>query len=171
MDDHGTFTVLSTFDDATTARNAVDSLVKEGFLPENMRVEPAGGMPAAPLASEQRSPAPQHGMARIERFFERLLGRTEHAHRARDYSRAVGSGRAVVIVDTTSEVTAERAATVLQQFGGYDLGERRAVGSGDGSSVASAGEESLPDGTVVRWRAAQVVFRHQGAPLASLDRE
>lgn len=168
MNDRGTFTVLSTFDDAGTARNAVDSLLKEGFLPENMRVEPAAG---APAASAQRTPAPQHGMARIERFFERLLGRTEQAHRARDYSRAIGSGRAVVVVDTTSEVTAERAATVLQQFGGYDLGERRALGSEDGSSVSRAGEESLPDGTVVRWRAAQVVYRHQGTPVASLDDE
>lgn len=174
MNEHGTFTVLSTFEDAGTAQQAVDSLVKEGFLPQNMRIEPAGGTPAATAASggsAQRAPAVPHGMARIERFFERLLGRTEQAHRARDYSHAVVSGRTVVMVDTTTEVTAERAATVMQQFGGYDLSERRAAGSEDGSSVSAAGEQSLPDGTIVRWRAAQVVYRSQGAPVASLDDE
>lgn len=170
MNEHGTYTVLSTFEDAGAAQHAVDSLVKEGFPPQNMRIEPASHAPAA-SAPAQRASATPHGMARVERFFDRLLGRTDQAHSARDYSHAVGTGRAVVMVDTTSEVAAERAATVMQQFGGYDLSERRAMGSDDGDSVAGAGEQSLTDGTIVRWSAAQVVYRHQGAPVASLDRE
>jgi hypothetical protein len=171
MNNSGTFTVLSTFEDAGTAQHAVDSLVKEGFLPQNMRIERSGPTPAGSAAPADRGSAAQHGIARIERLFDRLLGRTEHAHRARDYSHAVSTGRAVVLVDTSSEVAAERAATVMQQFGGYDLTERRASDTGDGESISGAGEQSLPDGTIVRWRAAQVVYRHQGAPVASLDGE
>jgi hypothetical protein len=171
MNDSGTFTVLSTFEDASTAQHAVDSLVKEGFLPQNMRIERTGVTPAASPAPPDRGSAAQHGMARIERFFERLLGRTEHAHRARDYSHAVGTGRAVVLVDTTSEVAAERAATVMQQFGGYDLTERRATGTDHGASITGSGEQSLPDGTIVRWRAAHILYRQKGAPVASLDGE
>jgi hypothetical protein len=171
MNEHGTFTVLSTFEDAGTAQQAVDSLVKEGYLPQNMRIERSGGTPAASSAPAHRASAAPHGIARIERFFDRLLGRTDQAHSARDYTHAVGTGRAVVMVDTRSEVAAERAATVMQQFGGYDLSERRAMDSDGGSSVAQAGEQVLPDGTIVRWRAAQVVYRHQGAPVASLDGE
>ena len=171
MNEHGTFTVLSTFEDASTAQQAVDSLAKEGFLPQNMRIERPGGAPAASVPPAQRASAAPHGMARIERFFDRLLGRTDQAHSARDYSHAVRSGRAVLMVDTSSEVAAERAATVMQQFGGYDLSERRPMGSEDDGSMAGAGEQALPDGTIVRWRAAQVVYRHQGAPVASLDNE
>lgn len=169
MNEHGTFTVLSTFEDARTAQQAVDSLAKEGFLPQNMRIERSGGAAAPSPAPAQRGSAAPHGIARIERFFDRLLGRTDQAHSARHYSHAVGAGRAVVMVDTSSEVAAERAATVMQQFGGYDLSERREMDSGDGNSVAGAGEQSMADGTIVRWRAAQVVYRHQGAPVASLD--
>lgn len=173
MSSNGTFTVLSTFDDADTAGRAVDALTKEGFLPQNIRIEPSALAPAAaagPTAND-RVPAPRHGSGRIERFFEKLLGRTEQAHRARDYSHAVGSGRSVVVVDTSSEVSAERAATVMQDFGAYDLTERRSVDTGEGLSTSSVGEQSMPDGTVVRWRAAHVVYRQHGEPLATLDGE
>jgi hypothetical protein len=166
MSKNGTLTMLSTFDDASTARRAVDALTKEGFPPQNIRVEPS---PALSSSESDGAPAPRHGSGRIERFFERLLGRTEHALSARDYSHAVGSGRTVVIVDTTSEVSAERAATVMQDFGAYDLTERRAVDTDHGQSTASVGEQALPDGTVVRWRAAHVVYRQHGEPLATLD--
>jgi hypothetical protein len=171
MSSNGTFTMLSTFDDASTARRAADALTKEGFPPQNIRVEPSVSAPAAALSTAESNgaPAPRHGSGRIERFFERLLGRTEHALSARDYSHAVGSGRTVVIVDTTSEVSAERAATVMQDFGAYDLTERRAVDTDHGQSTASVGEQALPDGTVVRWRAAHVVYRQHGEPLATLD--
>jgi hypothetical protein len=170
MSSNGTFTVLSTFDDAATARGAVDALTKEGFLPQNIRVEPSAAPPDAAIAStaSDRLAGPRHGSGRIERFFERLLGRTEQAHRARDYSHAVGSGRSVVVVDTTTEVSAERAATVMQDFGAYDLTERRSVDTDRGQSTSSVGEQAMPDGTVVRWRAAHVVYR-QGEPLATLD--
>lgn len=168
----GTFTVLSTFDDAETARRAVDALAEEGFLPQNMRIEPSAPLSQAPEpAAVTATGAPRHGLARIERFFERLLGRTEQAHRAPDYSRAVGSGRSVVIVDTTSEVSAERAATVMQEFGAYDLTERRALDADHVASGASIGEQTLPDGTVVSWRAAHVVYREDGEPVGTLERE
>lgn len=168
----GTFTVLSTFDDADTARRAVDALAGEGFLPQNMRIEPSEPVSqAAGPATTSAPAAPRHGLARIERFFERLLGRTEQAHRAEDYSRAVGSGRSVVMVDTTSEVSAERAATVMQDFGAYDLTGRRAVDTDNVVSRSSIGEQSLPDGTLVSWRAAHVVYREHGEPVATLDRE
>lgn len=171
MSSNGTFTVLSTFDDAATAQRAVDALTKEGFLPQNMRIEPSALAPDAALASTaaDRLSDPRHGSGRIERFFEKLLGRTEHADRARDYSHAVGSGRSVVVLDTSSEVSAERAATVMQDFGAYDLTERRSVDSDHGVSTSSVGEQSMPDGTVVRWRAAHVVYRQHGEPLATLD--
>jgi hypothetical protein len=56
----------------------------------------------------------------------------------------------VVVVDTTTEVSAERAATVMQDFGAYDLTERRSVDTGHGQSTSSVGEQAMPDGTVVR---------------------
>lgn len=171
MSSNGTFTVLSTFDDAGTARRAVDALTKEGFLPQNIRIEPSGLAPAGAVASTANDglATPRHGSGRIERFFERLLGRTEHAESARDYSHAVGSGRSVVVLDTSSEVSAERAATVMQDFGAYDLTERRSVDTDRGVSTSTVGEQSMPDGTVVRWRAAHVVYRQAGEPLATLD--
>lgn len=173
MSNNGTFTVLSTFDDAGTARRAVDALTKEGFLPQNIRIEPSAPAATAAVASSTSGQlsGPRHGSGRIERFFERLLGRTEQAHRARDYSHAVGSGRSVVVLDTSSEVSAERAATVMQDFGAYDLTERRSVDTDAGVSTSSVGEQSMPDGTVVRWRAAHVVYRQHGEPLATLDAE
>lgn len=170
MTHSGTYTVLSTFDDAATARRALDALAKEGFLAENMRVEPAE--PIAGDADASRSlttGAPRHGMARIERFFERLLGRGEHAQHVRDYSQAVRSGRSVVVVDTSSEVSAERAATVMQELGAGDVTQRGQDGEEGTWSQERSGERELADGTVVRWRTAHVVYRPSGEPLTRLS--
>jgi hypothetical protein len=178
--DNAMHTVLSAFDSRAEAERAVDSLLKEGYLRENIHVESpddaastADSVDARTAASPEREVAvSRHGLAAIERFFERLLGRGEHAHHARRYSEAVHRGGSVVAVDTTSPTTAERAATVMKELGAYDIEERSEQWQRDGWTGASAsGGRTLPDGTQVRWRTAHIWHRGSEPPLSELAKD
>jgi hypothetical protein len=173
-------TVLSAFDSRAEAERAVDSLLKEGYLRENIHVEPIEGDDASARSIEKRTVASperevavsRHGLSAMERFFERLFGRGEHGHHARTYSEAVHRGGTVVAVDTTSPTTAERAATVMKEMGAYDIEERSRQWQRDGWSGASAsGDRTLPDGTQVQWRTAHIWHRDTEPPLSELARE
>jgi len=167
MQDRCTFTVLSTFEDRRSALRAADALKKEGFPAENIHVEPVPEAQGDAIgertvaSAEPELAVGRRGMAGMERFFERLFGRGEHAHHTASYVDAVRGGRSVVAVDSGSETAVERAATVMQDHGAYDLTERR-TRTGDGQwSERTAGEQRLPDGTAVRWRAAHIVARER----------
>lgn len=173
MGNRCTFTVLSTFDDRDRAERAADALQQEGFPAQNIHVEAAAGAPAAAIgertaaSAEREAAVGRGGMAAMERFFERLFGGGEHARHKASYVDAVRGGRSVVAVDSVSETAAERAVTVMQEHGAYDLTERREVAGGGQWSETAAGEQRLPDGTAVRWRAAHVVARDT-RPLSEL---
>lgn len=169
------YTVLSAFDAPVVAQHAVELLVKEGFPRENIHLQADGArqqlederVTAAALASPEREIAvgTQAGSA-VDRFFDRLLGRGEHAAHGRTYSEAVRRGGVVVVVDTSSEVAASRAATVMQESGAYDIAERSEQWRRDGwSGVASSGERQLASGATLRWRTAHVIHRPSQPPL------
>ncbi len=171
------YTVLSAFDALDTAEGAVDLLVKEGFPRQNTHIEvngkregADGGIADRALASAERETAVGPlALSAMDRFFDQLLGRGEHAPHARTYSEAVRRGGAVVVVDTSSEVTAERAATVMHESGAYDIAERAEQWRRDGWSAVAAGEQQLPGGVgVLRWRTAHVIHRPAEPSLAEV---
>jgi hypothetical protein len=173
-------TVLSAFDSRAEADRAVDNLLEEGYLRENIHVEPIDDDAATARQVEDRTAASperevavgRHGLSAMERFFERLLGRGEHAHHARKYSEAVHRGGTVVAVDTTSATTAERAATVMKEQGAYDITERSEQWRRDGwSGAAASGDRTLPDGTQVSWRTAHIWQRESEPTLSELANE
>jgi hypothetical protein len=173
-------TVLSAFDSRAEAERAVGSLLKEGYLRDNIHVEPSEDDGASARSVEERTVASperevavsRHGLSAMERFFERLFGRGEHAHHARKYSEAVHRGGTVVAVDTTSPTTAERAATVMKEQGAYDITERSQQWQRDGwSGAAASGDRTLPDGTQVTWSTAHIWHRGSEPPLSELANE
>lgn len=170
------YTVLSAFDARDAAQRATELLVEEGFPPENIHIEPAGGhaqsenarITAGMLASAERETAVGPGAATaLDHFFDRLLGRGEHAPHSEICAEAVRRGSAVVVVDTSSEVSAERAATVLQENGAYDIEERSEQWRRDGWSGVASGERQLAGGATLRWRTARVIQR-DSPPLSEV---
>lgn len=171
------YTVLSAFDAREAAEHAVDLLVKEGFPRENIHIEAAPGhdtedeerIASGVLASPEREIAVgAHAATAVDHFFDRLLGRGEHAAHTETFSEAVRRGSAVVVVDTSSEVSAERAATVMQESGACDIAERWEQWRRDGWSGVAAGEWQLAQGGSVRWRTAQVIQRGSQPPLSEI---
>ena len=172
------YTVLSAFDARDAAERAVELLVKEGFPRQNTHIEANGDQDRADdriasdaLASAERETAVGPlAVSAMAHFFDRLLGRKEHAAHAHTYSEAVRRGGAVAVVDTSSEIAAERAATVMHENGAYDIAERAEQWRRDGwSAVASSGEQQLPDGAgVLRWRTAYVIHRPSEPPLSEV---
>ena len=169
-------TVLSAFDALEDAERAVDLLLQEGFPPENTHIEVGGEeesiehrISRSALASPERETAVGPRVAStMDHLFDRLLGHGEHKAHAHTYSEAVRRGSAVVLVDTTSEVSAERAATVMEESGAYDIAERTEQWRKDGWSGAASGEQQLPGGGVLRWRTAHVIHRPSQPPLSEI---
>jgi stress response protein YsnF len=121
-------TILATFDDEQTARQAVDELVAEGFPPASVHLQSGSGT----LPGETRPNAvTNHGfMSAVGNFFSNLF-ESEH-ERAGVYSEAVRRGSTVIAVDAQTQTDLEKAQTLLQRRGSVNVEDRVAGWKSEG---------------------------------------
>ena len=166
-------TVIGAFDDTTAAQRAVERLVQSGIDREDVHVQPqqgqagqSGGQGHQMVNGQQddlRNVSNTWDSDRAEKrshgsFFARLFGsddqvdnrqqdqHTEHVH---TYDEAVRRGSAVVVVDAQDEAQADRACSLLQECGAYDVNERTKQWQADGwqPPVVGGTQQNLAAGT------------------------
>ncbi|MDB5229999.1 MAG: hypothetical protein JWN76_804 [Chitinophagaceae bacterium] len=116
-------TVVGLFNNADTARNAVQKLVDDGFENSNIDCSYSGSTTSGGADTGRRD----HESG-IEKFFRNLFGDDDDT--ADKYSRA-GKNNTVVTVHATSDYEAKRAADLLDDFGAIDVDEDETSYSGD----------------------------------------
>ena len=141
-------TVVGLFDDEREAQRAVRALLNGGVAREDIGITAnnySGG------ESDARAADADEGLGdKIANFFGSLFG-DEGDERAGYYSEAVRRGGTVVTVDADTDELAERAASILDQYGAVDVNERgteyRAGGYGgfDRGGAAYTAEESAAE--------------------------
>jgi uncharacterized protein (TIGR02271 family) len=144
-------TVIGTFDDRTRARQAVDRLVQSGFERDDVHIQDQQGGATPSGQGHQMVGGQQADLQNVsntwdqnkanreskgDSFFARLFGMDDevdnrqasqqgmYAQHAHTYDEAVRRGSAVVVVDAQDESQADRACSLLQECGAYDVNER-----------------------------------------------
>ncbi|MEJ7931789.1 YsnF/AvaK domain-containing protein [Ramlibacter sp. AN1015] len=117
-------TVIGAFDDKTTAQRAVDRLLDAGFDRKDVHLEhkDASSTTATSGSTDTRH---EGGSGGISGFFQSLFGTDDSSERYGDtYDEAVRRGSYVVVVDARSDSEADRASTLLDDLGAFDIDER-----------------------------------------------
>ena len=133
-------TLISAFKDQAAARRAKEQLLQAGFDSRDVHVQE----PLAPTASfktgaedadnreigertmdsaEREVAVDEHALEAVGNFFTRLCGNDNGEGHATNYSRAVGRGHSVVVVDARNDSEAEHAAMILHDAGATDVDE------------------------------------------------
>jgi hypothetical protein len=125
-------TVIGIFDTAVEAEQAIQQLVKNGFLRENIQLK------STDLRDLEREDPENEGG--VSRFFKNLFSSKEEVEEddSSEYVRLARDTKSVVTVNTESKEFAEEAATILDNCGAVNIGDK----AGD-IRAASAKSESL----------------------------
>lgn len=122
-------TALCTFDDRDAAEHARDRLVAAGFAREDIRLQHRGSADSDSMGEDPRAwegtdreiAADRGVVDRVAGFFVHLFGADDPERRHENWSRAVDSGRTVLVVDTRDEGEARRARELLHDLQAADL--------------------------------------------------
>ncbi|WBY02287.1 hypothetical protein PE066_01795 [Ramlibacter tataouinensis] len=123
-------TALCTFDDRDTAARARDRLVAAGFPRNDIHLQHRGPADSDSMGEDPRAwegtdreiAASRDVVDRVAGFFVHLFGADDPERRHESWSRAVDSGRTVLVVDTRDEREAQRARDLLHDLQVADLG-------------------------------------------------
>lgn len=115
-----THTVVGLFDNKSEAQSAMQELVQQGFIKENIDVSNR-------RLSETSGSAAGHNEnnaagSSITNFFNSLFGDDETT--ARNYTSAAGDAEAILTVQVDSAERAEQAREILDRNGAFDVDER-----------------------------------------------
>ena len=95
-----------------------DVHLEEAAALANTAVHPAR------LAWERAHPGPKRGLlSSIGRIFASVFGEDVPSGYVDRYSESIWHGHPVVVVEAADEEAASRVSTILQELGGYDIGE------------------------------------------------
>lgn len=168
-------TVIGTFDDRTRAQQAVERLVQSGFERDDVHIQDQQGGAGTSGAGHQMVNGQQADLQNVSNtwdqnkadreskggsFFARLFGTDDqvdnrqaassgaYAQHAHTYDEAVRRGSAVVVVDAQDESQADRACSLLQECGAYDVNERVKQWQAEGwqPPMASGTQQNLQAG-------------------------
>ena len=109
-------TVVATFDDKQMAQRAVSELTANGFSRESIHLQ-------TPAAMTSKGEAHGGFMAEVEHFFANLFG-SDSDDETGNYAEAVRRGSAVVAVDAPTDADLQKAKTVMQGLGSFDVDAR-----------------------------------------------
>ncbi|WP_332814965.1 hypothetical protein [Ramlibacter sp.] len=123
-------TALCTFDDRETAEKARDRLLQAGFARHDIHLQHRGPTDSDSMGEDPRAwdgtdreiAADRSVVDKVAGFFVRLFGADDPQHRHEAWSRAVDSGRTVLVVDTADEQQAQRARGLLHDLQAADVG-------------------------------------------------
>jgi hypothetical protein len=170
-------TLISVFEDRRAAQRAVDSLLDEGFAPEDVHLQE--GVATANTAVSS-SPAgrtePDRGvLSSVGHFFASLFGQDPPSGYPDRYSEAIRRGHSVVVVEATNQEDADRACTALHELGAFDIDERAAQWQGGGMSAGTSSSTGVVMGTGQGMRdeheyrdGVRLIRRRSGRPLREL---
>jgi uncharacterized protein (TIGR02271 family) len=120
-------TVISTFETREAALQAMNRLVDEGFDRNDIHLEDRETH-ASGATTRSDGTGGEHAhrgvMESIGHFFASLFGEDNHEGHSGTYSEAVRRGSSVVVVDADDETEAQRARSLMEQLGAYDVDAR-----------------------------------------------
>lgn len=120
-------TAISTFNDRSTAEQAVDRLVAAGFPREDIHIESGEDADSSmtPRSTGTYEAQEDRGvLASIGHFFTSLFGMDTPDNEVHTYTEAVRRGHAVVVVDVDNEQDSERAVAIMNELGAVNMDER-----------------------------------------------
>lgn len=114
-------TLVAVFESRSSAKSAVDELVKSGFAAKDIQLNDDAGDSIADNAH-----AGHEGLgSTIKHYFQNLFHVHKEHHNA-TYETAVGQGHHVLTVTSASEAEIDRAADIVETFGPADIDEKAA---------------------------------------------
>lgn len=122
-------TALCTFDDRETAERARERLVQAGFARRDIHLQHRGPTgsdhvgedPRAWEGTDREIAASRDMVDKVAGFFVHLFGADDPERRHEAWSRAVDSGRTVLVVDNADEREAQRARELLHDLQASDV--------------------------------------------------
>ena len=116
--------VIATFDDPATAKQAVESLIAEGFYAESVHLQGSAAVATHLDANGRTLPGADTGfLAGVGNFFANLF-ESNDTKDADKYAEAVKRGSSVVVVDAKDEAEVAKATDVMDEMGAIDVEER-----------------------------------------------
>jgi hypothetical protein len=176
-------TLISVFEDRRAAQRAVDSLLDEGFEPDDVHLQ-EGAHPAntavasspAGTSTTSRTEPDRGVLSSIGHFFVSLFDQDPPSAYPDRYSEAIRRGHPVVVVDSRAEGEVDRACAILREHGGSDIDELllewRNIEAGTASStgVVMGTGQQMQEAPGER-RGVHVLRRDTGRPLRDMVRE
>ncbi|MDQ3801897.1 MAG: YsnF/AvaK domain-containing protein [Acidobacteriota bacterium] len=128
-----THTVIGLFDNKTEARAAMDELVAEGFIRENIDVSDRRFDDSSNVTDTTTGATTGTGVGdSISNFFSSLFGDDQTT--AQNYTNAAYDADAILTVQVDSAERASEAAAILDRHGAIDIDARAAQYSGGGGT-------------------------------------
>ena len=117
------YTVVGIFDDKAEARRAMDELVRDGFVAENIDLSEAN-YAADTNTTTTSSTTTHHNDDSISSFFSNLFSDDEA--QARSYTDVARDADAILTVQADSEQRAREVAAIFDRNGAIDVENRAA---------------------------------------------
>ena len=116
--------VIATFDDPTTAKAAVESLIEDGFAAQSVHLQASATTSTTLDAHGRAVRGGDRGfLAGVGSFFSNLF-ESDDSKDAGNYAEAVKRGSSVVIVDAKDDEEVAKATDVMDEMGAVDVEER-----------------------------------------------
>jgi uncharacterized protein (TIGR02271 family) len=149
-----THTVVGLFDSKSQAQAAMQELVRQGFIQENIdvssrRFSDSDDMPRSndgpikgTLSTTEVSPSPEFAHS-VGNFFRSLF---DDESTAANYTNAASDAEAILTVQVDSDERARQAAAILDRYDAIDVEERGAQYSGQNLAQTSGTTQNQTEG-------------------------
>jgi uncharacterized protein (TIGR02271 family) len=119
-------TVISTFETRAAALQAMNRLVDEGFDRNDIHIEDCETHASRLGTHSDGTDGTREHRSAIGRFFATLFGDDNDNNReySGTYAEAASRGSSIVVVDADDETEAQRARSLMEQLGAYDVDAR-----------------------------------------------
>jgi hypothetical protein len=116
------YTVVGIFDDKTEARRAMEELIRDGFVQENIDLSEANYAGDMSTTTSSATTSNQSTGDSISNFFSNLFSDDEA--QARSYSNVARDADAILTVQADSQERAREVAAIFDRNGAIDVDER-----------------------------------------------
>jgi uncharacterized protein (TIGR02271 family) len=135
-----THTVIGLFDNRNEAQAAMQDLIQEGFIKENIDVSNRSVTDSTDFSADTVSTGSGSGGG-VSGFFNSLFGEDETT--ANTYTNVANDADAIISVQVDSDERARRAAEILDRNGAIDVDERGAQYSGQNYSQGTSSQQNF----------------------------
>jgi hypothetical protein len=136
-----THTVVGLFDSRSEAQAAMQELVQNGFIQENIDISNRSVSDSTDYTTDTVSSGTSAGG--ISGFFNSLFGGDETT--VNNYTNATNDADAILTVQVDSDERARQAAAILDHHGAIDVDERSAQFSGQNYDQEPSNQQNLTE--------------------------